>query len=125
VPAVFLYDRYPGGLGFVEKASTMVPRLLEASLELVEGCDCGDGCPVCVGMPTILPAQHQDPDAMGGWPIPSKGGALWLLRRVLEKGGDWTPPPAPTEDVLVGSTTDDPLGPGPETAEPEPAGWEH
>jgi hypothetical protein len=34
-------------------------------------------------MPVLRPAQQQDYDLSGGWPIPSKAATIALLRRLL------------------------------------------
>jgi DEAD/DEAH box helicase domain-containing protein len=46
---IFLYDSYPGGIGFSQKLYDMHEMLLEAAGELVQACECEDGCPSCVG----------------------------------------------------------------------------
>ena len=81
--AIFLYDRYPGGVGYAERGYELVEELLRAALRLVEDCPCELGCPSCVGLPILRPAQHQDPDLQGGWPIPNKAATEALLRRML------------------------------------------
>ena len=81
--ALFLYDRYPGGLGYVERGYAIVGDLLSAALHMVEDCPCEMGCPSCVGLPVLRPAQQQDYDLNGGWPIPSKAATELLLRRLL------------------------------------------
>lgn len=83
-PAVFLYDRYPGGLGFVEHAFRNPADVLDAAYALVSDCPCDGGCPSCVGMPVLRPAQHQDPEAGGAWPIPDKAAARMILRLVRD-----------------------------------------
>jgi DEAD/DEAH box helicase domain-containing protein len=82
-PSLFIYDRYPGGMGFSEKAYSALEEVLAACLTLVSECDCAYGCPSCVGLPVLIPPQQQDPDAGYGWPIPSKEAALLLLRQML------------------------------------------
>jgi DEAD/DEAH box helicase domain-containing protein len=82
-PALFVYDRYPGGMGFSEKAFSALEEVLTACLDLVGDCDCANGCPSCVGLPVLIPPQQQDPDAGYGWPIPNKEAALLLLREML------------------------------------------
>jgi len=82
-PAIFLYDRYPGGLGYAERGYAIFPDLMQAALRMVEECPCEAGCPSCVGLPVLRPAQQQDYDLHGGWPIPSKAGTETLLRRIL------------------------------------------
>ncbi len=46
---IFLYDSYPGGIGFSQKLYDMHATLLEAAAELVKACPCESGCPSCVG----------------------------------------------------------------------------
>ena len=77
--AVFLYDRYPGGLGFVEHAFRRPADVFEAARALVTECPCETGCPSCVGLPVLRPAQHQDPEVGGAWPIPDKEAARQIL----------------------------------------------
>jgi len=81
-PAVFLYDRFEGGLGFAARAYEDLEELLRAAREFLEGCECESGCPSCVGLPILIPAQHQDPDVISGGPIPDKETARFILRRI-------------------------------------------
>ncbi|MFL5735381.1 MAG: DEAD/DEAH box helicase [Chloroflexia bacterium] len=46
---IFLYDSYPGGIGFSRKLYDMHAALLEAAEDVVKACPCEDGCPSCVG----------------------------------------------------------------------------
>jgi DEAD/DEAH box helicase domain-containing protein len=48
-PTVFLYDKYPGGVGLSEKLFDLHYELLTTAHSHVEGCPCEDGCPSCVG----------------------------------------------------------------------------
>ncbi len=48
-PQIFIYDNYPGGIGFSAPLFRMQDRLLSATRELVSGCPCQNGCPSCVG----------------------------------------------------------------------------
>jgi DEAD/DEAH box helicase domain-containing protein len=48
-PTIFLYDSYPGGIGFSEPLFGMHEPLLERTLDLIAGCPCESGCPSCVG----------------------------------------------------------------------------
>ncbi|WP_062110361.1 DEAD/DEAH box helicase [Bacillus niameyensis] len=51
-PTIFIYDRYPGGIGISEKIfQQMIDVLLEAK-SLVENCACRSGCPSCIGIET-------------------------------------------------------------------------
>lgn len=49
--AVFVFERYPLGLGFTAKAYERMDRILPAVLEAVRRCPCPEGCPCCVGKP--------------------------------------------------------------------------
>jgi DEAD/DEAH box helicase domain-containing protein len=80
---VFLYDRFPGGLGFVEHAFRRPEETIRACWELVRECPCATGCPSCVGLPVLRPAQHQDPDVGRAWPIPDKEAARMILEALL------------------------------------------
>jgi DEAD/DEAH box helicase domain-containing protein len=82
-PALFLYDRYPGGVGFAERGYEDLGALLTSCARLIAECACKEGCPCCVGLPTLRPPIHTDPDAGGGFPIPSKASATFMLERLM------------------------------------------
>ncbi|HEY6865803.1 MAG TPA: Zn-binding domain-containing protein, partial [Candidatus Eisenbacteria bacterium] len=82
-PTLFLFDRYPGGLGFAEQGWSRLDELASAALAHLEACDCEAGCPSCVGLPALWPAQQQDPDLQHGREIPGKDAARVLLRHWL------------------------------------------
>jgi len=83
-PAIFLYDRYPKGLGFAEKAHQRLEDVLQAALFLIEECECEDGCPSCVGSPVpVFGPTDDDVDTRGK--IPDKEAALCLLHDLLER----------------------------------------
>ena len=48
-PRVFLYDNYPGGIGFAAPLHRLHPDLLAATQQLIAACPCETGCPSCVG----------------------------------------------------------------------------
>jgi DEAD/DEAH box helicase domain-containing protein len=48
-PNIYLYDRYPGGVGFSEPLFRLSETLLENTQRLITGCPCPSGCPSCVG----------------------------------------------------------------------------
>jgi DEAD/DEAH box helicase domain-containing protein len=48
-PHIFIYDNYPGGIGFSRPLYDMHLSLLERTRELIAGCPCSSGCPSCVG----------------------------------------------------------------------------
>ncbi len=48
-PRVFVYDNYPGGIGFSEPLFGMHDQLLADTREVIASCTCDRGCPSCVG----------------------------------------------------------------------------
>ncbi len=84
-PTLFVYDRYPGGVGFAERAYRTLEKVLDACLDLVKGCRCDDGCPSCVGAP-VPPFAQNDPDLSPRGRVPDKEAALIILHDLLEKG---------------------------------------
>ncbi len=48
-PRIFIYDNYPGGIGFSAPLFERRNRLLADTLGLIEACPCAAGCPSCVG----------------------------------------------------------------------------
>ncbi len=91
---VFVYERFPLGLGFTHAAFGLLDRILPAVREHVRACPCEDGCPGCVGKPlrgfTTWNVER------GEGAIPSKRAALAVLDGLL---GDGTALDAP-EEVL-------------------------
>ncbi|MCG2821905.1 MAG: DEAD/DEAH box helicase [Candidatus Atribacteria bacterium] len=69
-PTIYIYDNYPGGVGFSEKMFELRRPLLQAAQELILGCGCEKGCPSCVG----------PIDEVG---IKGKESALLILREAL------------------------------------------
>jgi DEAD/DEAH box helicase domain-containing protein len=57
-PNIFIYDNYPGGIGFSEPLYGMHQQLLQRTRELITTCPCDSGCPSCVG-----PEGHSGPFA--------------------------------------------------------------
>jgi DEAD/DEAH box helicase domain-containing protein len=49
VPRIFIYDAYPGGIGFSAPLWGMQQALLAQTNALVASCECDTGCPMCVG----------------------------------------------------------------------------
>ena len=50
-PNVYLYDKYPGGVGFSEPLFRLSGNLIANTKRLIENCSCLAGCPSCVGPP--------------------------------------------------------------------------
>jgi len=48
-PRIFIYDAYPGGIGFSAPLFEMHADLLARTRALISGCECENGCPTCVG----------------------------------------------------------------------------
>jgi DEAD/DEAH box helicase domain-containing protein len=48
-PNLYLYDAYPGGIGFSEPLFRTHELLVEKTRELIASCSCEEGCPSCVG----------------------------------------------------------------------------
>jgi DEAD/DEAH box helicase domain-containing protein len=48
-PNLYLYDAYPGGIGFSEPLYRVCDLLLRRTRELIAACPCKNGCPSCVG----------------------------------------------------------------------------
>ena len=72
VPRIFIYDNYPGGIGFSQPLFRMHGELLEATRRLIAECPCENGCPGCVG-----PIGNTGPLA--------KSAALRILDLLLEQ----------------------------------------
>jgi DEAD/DEAH box helicase domain-containing protein len=73
-PTIYLYDNYPGGIGFSEPLFSMHRELVNRTRELIDGCPCQSGCPSCVG-----PEGATGPRA--------KAVASHLLARLASLGG--------------------------------------
>lgn len=50
-PLVFVYDGYPGGVGYAWAGGHAFVEWLTAARDLLRACDCKDGCPRCVLSP--------------------------------------------------------------------------
>jgi DEAD/DEAH box helicase domain-containing protein len=48
-PAVVIYDQVPDGIGFSQRLFELHDELVQRAYELVDACECADGCPSCVG----------------------------------------------------------------------------
>jgi DEAD/DEAH box helicase domain-containing protein len=70
-PRIFLYDNYPGGIGFSEPLFGMHDALVTETRRLIAGCECDHGCPTCVG-----PVGETGPEA--------KPVALLILDRLMD-----------------------------------------
>jgi len=77
-PNVFIYDNYPGGIGFSRPLFGMHLALLERTRDLITTCPCESGCPSCVG-----PEGNTGPHA--------KLVASEILERLLSSSTEVTP----------------------------------
>ncbi len=50
-PTIYVYDRYPGGVGLSKKLYGIDRLLLKATFEHISACGCDNGCPACIGPP--------------------------------------------------------------------------
>ena len=48
-PNLYLFDAYPGGIGFSEPLFRTHALLMQKTRELISACGCDQGCPSCVG----------------------------------------------------------------------------
>ena len=51
-PTLFIFDAYPGGIGFSDLLYERHDDLLASARRLINRCSCLSGCPSCVG-PTL------------------------------------------------------------------------
>ncbi|HBE76260.1 MAG TPA: ATP-dependent helicase [Firmicutes bacterium] len=82
-PSLFIYDKYPGGIGFAQRSFDKAEQLFTAAQELIAACTCEEGCPSCVGSP-LPPNPQLDPDTTPKGRIPDKEAALIILHNLLE-----------------------------------------
>jgi DEAD/DEAH box helicase domain-containing protein len=81
-PTIFIYDRYPGGMGFALRGYELIDQWLQLAGQMVRECPCDGGCPSCVGLANLRPPLHQDPDLGGGYPVPNKDAGIMLLEMI-------------------------------------------
>ena len=48
---IFIYDGFEGGIGISETLYASIRKLWEKTLELIDNCECKDGCPSCIYSP--------------------------------------------------------------------------
>ena len=80
--ALFVYDRYPGGMGYARRCLDCVDALMATIRQVISDCRCEDGCPSCVG--AAVPAfAMTDLDTAVRGRIPNKEAAQVLLAVLL------------------------------------------
>ncbi len=70
MPTLFLYDNFPGGVGYSREIFHVYQEIFKAAREVIEKCICTEGCPSCVGPSTLVD-------------VPLKKPALELLELIL------------------------------------------
>jgi DEAD/DEAH box helicase domain-containing protein len=73
-PTLYIYDAFPGGVGFSRRIFDQFEEICAAALSHARGCPCGVGCPSCVGAPVESGSTARD------------GAALLLARAVTLPG---------------------------------------
>ena len=59
-PNLYLFDAYPGGIGFSEPLFRVHDLLLSKTRELIAACGCENGCPSCVGPASDLAPRTKE-----------------------------------------------------------------
>ena len=78
---IFIYERYPHGLGFTLKVYDLLDRIMPRVLDNIKQCTCKKGCPCCVGKPL---RQYATWDVQRGEAsIPKKAPAIMILEGLL------------------------------------------
>jgi len=49
LPAVFIYDQFPGGIGLSAKLFSIAEDVIRQCQQVFSRCSCENGCPSCVG----------------------------------------------------------------------------
>ena len=75
-PTVFVYDGHAGGVGIAERGFEQFEGWVADTARLLAGCPCERGCPSCVQSPKCGNLNE----------LLDKGGALTLLRRMVDCG---------------------------------------
>ncbi len=74
-PTLYLYDAFPGGVGFARRIFDQFEEICEAAREHLGRCPCERGCPSCVGA-----AADSGDNA--------RAGATWLLKHLGQAAGE-------------------------------------
>lgn len=58
MPALYIYDKYPGGIGLSEGFGEKLDSIRTAAGEVIAGCPCLRGCPACIGPEEAVSDQY-------------------------------------------------------------------
>lgn len=72
-PTIFIYDSYPGGIGFSKKGFDYIEKLIGYGYDVINNCKCEDGCPSCIYSPKCGNKNK---------PLDKKG-AILILKSIL------------------------------------------
>ncbi len=78
---IYLYDLYPGGIGYSEVGFEKHREILTATIETVVECPCPAGCPACVLPSSSRVETYQEPSILE-YPYP-KEATRFILHRLL------------------------------------------
>lgn len=59
-PTIYLYDRYPGGVGLSDEIYSKLERILTETKQLIQSCACEHGCPSCIGTDVSVKTGKKD-----------------------------------------------------------------
>ncbi|ADU30462.1 DEAD/DEAH box helicase [Evansella cellulosilytica] len=74
LPTVFLYDRYPGGIGLSDSVFKQIDMIINDAVLFIANCPCDGGCPSCTGIANV------------GGSSSNKQNVLTILRNTLRRG---------------------------------------
>jgi len=59
-PNIYIYDKFPNGIGFSEVLYEKASMVLEKVLEVICACPCSRGCPSCIGPSSRAQGNHKE-----------------------------------------------------------------
>jgi len=59
-PGIYLYDKYPGGIGFSKTLFDVHKILFQAVESVINNCTCLNGCPSCIGAPLMYSRRARE-----------------------------------------------------------------
>jgi DEAD/DEAH box helicase domain-containing protein len=80
-PTIFIYDGFEGGIGISETLYAQVRELWNKTLQLINNCECKDGCPSCIYSPKCGSENE---------PLDKEAGSI-ILERLLHAQINQTP----------------------------------